>query len=81
MPGVVVTFCATPLTLIGVAPVVQAGMRTRIVHEPLTVPVTVSVVVSLDRVRGGLGDRDAALDQVSTDGTNRFTVSVVPLWK
>ena len=46
MPGVVAMLCATPLTLT-VAPVVQAGMRMRIVHDPPTLPVTVSVVVSL----------------------------------
>jgi hypothetical protein len=46
VPGVAVTFCATPLTLM-VAPVVQEGMRSRIVHDPLALPVTVSVVVSL----------------------------------
>jgi hypothetical protein len=42
---VVVRFWSTPLTLT-VAPLVHAGMRTRIVHEPPTLPVTVSVVVS-----------------------------------
>jgi hypothetical protein len=42
----VVTFWAVPLTLM-VAPPVRLGMRKRIDHEPLTQPVTVSVVVSL----------------------------------
>jgi hypothetical protein len=46
VPGVVAMPCAVPLTLT-VAPDAQAGMRTRIVHEPETLPVTVSVVVSL----------------------------------
>ena len=46
MPGVVAMSCAMPLTLI-VAPLVQAGMRIRIVHDPLTLPATVRVVVSL----------------------------------
>lgn len=46
VPGVVATLCWTPLTLI-VASRVQAGMRTRIDHDPLTFPVTRSDVVSL----------------------------------
>lgn len=39
-------FCSTPLTLT-LAWEVQSGMRIRIDHDPLTLPVTVRVVVSL----------------------------------
>lgn len=80
VPGVVAMFCWVPLTLT-VAPWVQPGMRIRIVHEPPTLPVTVSVLVSL---AGKLVDWVTVMprwDQVSTEGMKRFTVSVLPLWK
>jgi hypothetical protein len=75
-----VTFCTVPLTLItGFA--VQPGMRSRMLHEPLTAPDSVSVVVSLT---GYVVDWVTVIPrwvQVSTDGTYRFTVRVVSLWK
>ncbi len=72
------TFCTAPLTLI-TGLVVQAGMRNRMLHEPLIVPDSVSVVVSLT---GYVVDWVTVIPrwvQVSTDGTYRFTVSVVSL--
>ncbi|CAM5716448.1 hypothetical protein SGLAM104S_05282 [Streptomyces glaucescens] len=76
----VLTFCATPLTLM-VAPVLQPGMRMRIAQVPVTLPVTCRVVVSLtgyDVVWVTVIPRS---DQVSTEGTNRFTISVLSLRK
>lgn len=73
-----VTFCATPLTEM-VAPVAQAGMRMRMAQVPLTLPPTVSVVMSLagyDVVCVTVMPRWV---QVSTEGRNRFTINVVSL--
>ena len=70
--------CATPLTLT-VAPVVQAGMRIRIDHEPPTLPVTGRVVVSLTGYVVVWVTVIPRWLQFSTEGMNRFTVSVVPL--
>jgi hypothetical protein len=72
--------CCTPLTAM-VAPVVQPGMRMRIVHEPATLPVTAIVVVSLAGYVVVCVTVMPRCDQLSTDGKNRFTVSVFPLKK
>jgi hypothetical protein len=56
-------------------------MRTRIVQVPPAVPVTVSVVVSPAGYEVVWVTVIPRWDQVRTDGMNRLTVNVVPLWK
>ncbi|GAA2655448.1 hypothetical protein Adu01nite_91350 [Paractinoplanes durhamensis] len=72
------TLCTAPLTLI-TGLLVQDGMRSRMLHEPLIAPDRVSVVVS---PTGYVVDWVTVIPrwvQVSADGTYRFTVRVVPL--
>jgi hypothetical protein len=67
-----------PLTAI-VAPLVQDGIRTRMLHDPLIEPDRVSVLVSLTGKLVVWVTVMPRCVQFSTDGVNRFTLSVVPL--
>jgi hypothetical protein len=76
VPGVAAMFWTCPLTLI-CAPWVQAGMRRRIVHEPLTLPVTVSVLVSLTGYEVDCTTVMPRSVQFRREGAYRLTYSVV----
>ncbi len=73
--------CATPLTPT-TAPSVQPGMRTRSAQVPPASPVMRRVVVSLTGYEVVWVTVMPRAAQVRTEGTNRFTVRVVPpSWK